>query len=144
MKVSEIKVSYTNKNEKKIKLENSEQLYHLALSIWNKNTLELQEEVKVLYLNQANVVLGYYSLAKGGISACYVDIRLILSTALKTNASAIIVVHNHPSGNNKPSLKDKELTKKIKQACNLLELVLLDHIIIAKEHYYSFADQGNL
>ena len=132
MKVSEIKVSYTNKNQENIKIENSNQLYDLALSIWNNKTIELQEEVKVLYLNRNNTVLGYYSLAKGGISACLVDIRIILSVALKANASAIVVIHNHPSSNPNPS----------KNACKLLDLVFVDHLVITKESYFSFADKG--
>ncbi|PQL91671.1 JAB domain-containing protein [Apibacter adventoris] len=142
MKVSEIKVYYTNKNQEKIKIENSHQLYDLAISIWNMKTIELQEEVKVLYLNRNNLVLGYYSLAKGGISACCVDIRLILSTALKANASAIVVIHNHhPSSNPNPSKSDWNLTEKIQNACKLLDLVFVDHLVLTKETYFSFADK---
>lgn len=144
MKVSEIKVSYSNKNQEKIKIENSTQLYDLALSIWNNKTIELQEEVKVLYLNRNNIVLGYYSLAKGGISACLVDIRIILSVALKANASAIVLIHNHPSSNPIPSKSDWDLTERIQQACKLLDLVFVDHLVITKESYFSFADKGCL
>lgn len=142
MKVSEIKVSYTNKNQEKIKIENSNQLYELAISIWNNKNIELQEEVKVLFLNRNNIVLGYYSLAKEGISACLVDIRIILSVALKANASAIVVIHNHPSSNPNPSKSDWDLTERIQQACMLLDLVFVDHLVITKETYFSFADKG--
>ncbi|QYN51649.1 MULTISPECIES: JAB domain-containing protein [Apibacter] len=142
MKVSEIKVSYTNKNPEKIKIENSNQLYELAISIWNNKNIELQEEVKVLYLNRNNIVLGYYSLAKGGISACLVDIRIILSVALKANASAIVVIHNHLSSNPNPSKSDWDLTERIQQACKLLDLIFVDHLVITKETYFSFADKG--
>lgn len=95
-----------------------------------------------MYLNRTNIVLGYYSLAKGGISACCVVIRLILSTALKANASAIVVIHNHPSSNANPSKSDWILTEKIQQACKLLDLVFVDHLVITKESYFSFADKG--
>ena len=142
MKVSEIKVSYTNKNPEKIKIENSNQLYELAISIWNNKNIELQEEVKVLYLNRNNIVLGYYSLAKGGISACLVDIRIILSVALKANASAIVVIHNHLSSNPNPSKSVWDLTERIQQACKLLDLIFVDHLVITKETYFSFADKG--
>lgn len=105
-------------------------------------TIELQEEVKVLYLNRNNIVLRYYGLAKGWISACCVDIRLILSTALKANASAIVVIHNHPSSNPNPSKSDWNLTERKQQACKLLDLVFVNYLVITKETYFSFADKG--
>jgi DNA repair protein RadC len=83
-------------------------------------------------------------MSKGGISGTVVDIRIILGVALKCNASSIILVHNHPSGKLEASEPDKAITKRLKQACNLLELVLLDHLIISKYGYFSFADDGSL
>lgn len=102
----------------------------------------MQEEVKILLLNRSNKVLGIYSLAKGGITSCVVDIRIILSIALKTLATGIILVHNHPSGNLKPSQDDLNVTKKLKESCKLLEITLLDHLIMTKDNYFSFADEG--
>lgn len=96
-------------------------------------------------LNRSNAVLGILSISKGGISGTVTDVRLIFQGALKTNASGIIVCHNHPSGNANPSESDRKITQKIKEAGNLMDIQLLDHIIILPvEGYYSFADDGEV
>tara|TARA_Y100000766_G_C18869899_1_gene587684 strand:+ start:515 stop:1201 length:687 start_codon:yes stop_codon:yes gene_type:complete len=102
------------------------------------------EEFWVLYLNRANVVLRKLRMSSGGISGTVVDQKIILKKALLCLASSIILVHNHPSGNINPSIQDKKVTKKMKLACELLEINLLDHIIIAGNSYYSFADELEL
>ena len=99
------------------------------------------EEFWVLYLNQANRLLGKFQLSKGGISQTVVDLRLLFKRAIEWNATAIILAHNHPSGNLTPSASDKNVTQKIKKAAALLDIRLLDHIIIAAEKYLSFADK---
>ncbi len=142
MKVTEIKVSYKPKVNKSITIKQSQDIYDLLLDEFSTGTLQMQEEVKVILLNRANIVLGIYHHSKGGISSCIVDIKLILSVALKALSSNIILVHNHPSGNLKPSKADITITKKLKKACNYLEINLLDHIIYGIEDYYSFADEG--
>lgn len=144
MKVSEISVFYSNSNEGKIKISNSKTAYDLVLSHWSTSTIEYQEEVKLLLLNRANIVLGIHELSKGGTTACVVDIKMVLAIALKCNANSIIVIHNHPSGNLNPSEADKSLTSKIKQACEIVDINLLDHLIISKDGYYSFKDDGTL
>lgn len=144
MEVAEIKVSYSNTNLERIKVTNSQILYNLALKHWNSEILEFQEEVKIILLNRAHIVLGMYEMSKGGVSGTVVDIKIILGVALKCNASSIVVVHNHPSGNLQPSEPDKSITKKLKEACKLLDLNLLDHLIITKQGYYSFSDDCNL
>lgn len=130
MKVAEIQVSYSNTNLEKLKVTNSQILFEIASAKWDRNLIELQEEVKLMLLNRANIVLGIHDLAKGGISGAVVDIRIILAIALKCNASGIVLMHNHPSGNLKASQADIDLTRKLKEACNLLDLSLLDHLII--------------
>ncbi|USL95061.1 DNA repair protein RadC [Riemerella anatipestifer] len=102
------------------------------------------EEFWVIFLNQSNKVLQKKPLSKGGISGTVVDVRLMFKMALEHYATAIIVVHNHPSGSISPSEQDLEITKKIKEAGALLDIRLLDHIIIAKNKYFSFADEGVL
>lgn len=144
MEVAEIKVSYSNTNLERIKVTNSQILYNLALKHWNLDIIEFQEEVKIILLNRAHIVLGIYEMSKGGVSGTVVDIKIILGVALKCNASSIVVVHNHPSGNLQPSEPDKSITKKLKEACKLLDLNLLDHLIITKQGYYSFSDDCNL
>ena len=102
------------------------------------------EEFWVLYLNRANIVLRKEKVSSGGISGTVVDQKMILKKALLNLSSSIILVHNHPSGNSKPSLADKKVTQKMKSACEMLEINLLDHLIIAGNAYYSFADELEL
>lgn len=144
MKISEISVSYSNSNTEKLKVRNSKDSFKLFIDSWNKTTLELQEEFKVLLLNRSNIVLGIYPLSKGGVSGTVVDPKLVFSVALKCNASNIIIAHNHPSGNLNMSEADKIITKKLKKAGEYLDIVLLDHLIVTKDHFYSFRDNGLL
>ena len=99
------------------------------------------EEFWVLYLDNAHVLLERSLLGKGGFTATVVDVRLVLQQAIKWGATAMIVAHNHPTGNLTPSAADKALTHKLKDAAKVLDIVLLDHIIVGKNEYFSFADQ---
>lgn len=100
------------------------------------------EEFWVLCLNNSNKVIYQFQLSKGGLTSTVVDIRMLFKTALEHLSTAILLIHNHPSGQLRPSQADKEITKKIAQAGEHLEIRLLDHIIITRESYYSFADNG--
>jgi DNA repair protein RadC len=104
--------------------------------------VELRECFYALYLNRANKVLGYILVSIGGISGTTVDPRSIFQTALKANACSVILCHNHPSGNSDPSDADNNITRKIKEAGDILEIKLLDHIILLPEGYTSMADDG--
>jgi DNA repair protein RadC len=103
-----------------------------------------QEEFAILYLDQANGLLHHEIISKGGITATYVDPRLIFKNALREGAVSIIVCHNHPSGNLRPSQADKALTHRIKEGANYLDIKLLDHIIVSPSDYFSFAAEGLL
>nr|WP_321221373.1 JAB domain-containing protein [uncultured Psychroserpens sp.] len=142
--IKEIRVSYSSGNNDKIKITNSKDSYELLKSCWSLNTIELQEEFKVLLLNRNHQVLGIYPLSKGGVSGTLVDAKLVYSVALKCNASSIIVAHNHPSGNLKPSEADLRLTQKLKLAGTYLDITLLDHLIITRNGYYSFSDESQM
>ena len=142
--VSEIQVSYKTENTIDFKIESSRETFGLVLNKWEADLIEMQEEVKVLLLNRNNKVLGIYSLAKGGITACVVDVRIILAVALKALATGIILIHNHPSGNLTPSKDDRKITEQLNASCKLLGISLLDHLIITKNDYFSFADEGIL
>lgn len=142
LKISEISVSYSNSKQKKLKVRNSKESYEILLNSWDKNIIELQEEFKILLLNRSNTVLGVYPMSKGGVSGTIVDAKLVFSVALKCNASSIIIAHNHPSGNLSPSEGDKRITQKLFKAGKYLDITLLDHIIITKEDFYSFSDNG--
>jgi len=100
------------------------------------------EECWVMYLNRANKLISKERLSIGGVSATVVDVKIVLKNALEKLASSIILVHNHPSGNPKPGENDKVQTKLLKDAAALFDISLLDHLIIAGDEYFSFADDG--
>ncbi|WP_298342219.1 JAB domain-containing protein [uncultured Algibacter sp.] len=139
--ISEIQVSYTNANKERLQIKNSIDSHRLFFSCWSMKTIELQEEAKVLLLNRNNQVLGVYPLSKGGVSGTVIDAKLVFGVALKCSASNIIIAHNHPSGNLKPSEADKNITKKLIEAGKFLDIKLLDHLIITRSAYFSFADE---
>lgn len=98
----------------------------------------------VMYLNRANKLIHKEIISQGGLTGTVADVRIIMKRALELLASCIFVSHNHPSGNLKPSQSDIALTEKIKNAATLLDIVLLDHIIVGHQQYFSFADEGIL
>jgi len=102
------------------------------------------EEFWILFLNRSNKVINKMKLSQGGISGTVTDVRMVMKKAIEYLASGIIVCHNHPSGNLNPSESDSKITQKIKDAGNLMDIQLLDHIIISEKDYYSFADNGLL
>ena len=133
-----------SKNERKLeKLGSSNDAYEVLKKIWS-NQMETREEVVVLFLNRANNVLGFHKLSVGGITETIVDLRLIFAIALKSLAVSVVLAHNHVSGGLKPSNADKDITQKVKKAGEMLKIKLLDHIIITKSGYFSFADEGEL
>jgi len=146
-KVAEVELRYrTNVPPKdRAQVKSSQDAYEIFLASWNRNTIEYFEEFKALFLNRNNKVLGITTITKGSTTGTIVDVKQLLQYALKTNASSIIVAHNHPSGNLDPSEADKAITKKIIAGCEAIELKLLDHLIIVHEGgYFSFADEGTL
>ncbi|UOE39433.1 RadC family protein [Chryseobacterium oryzae] len=102
------------------------------------------EEFWAVFLNQSNKVIHFSQLTQGGISQSIVDVRILFKTALEHFSTGLIIAHNHPSGNKKPSAEDISITKKIKDAGNLMNIQLLDHLIITQNSYLSFADEGLL
>ncbi len=142
--VAEIKISYSTTSTSKIKITSVNKAFEVLLNSWDLDTIELQEEFKILLLNRANEVLGIYPLSKGGITGTVVDSRLIFAVALKCNATGILLCHNHPSGNLKPSDNDITLTRSIKKCADFLDITLIDHLIITKNGFYSFSNEGKL
>jgi DNA repair protein RadC len=144
--VAEVQLIYKSKlpASQRVKISSSRDAYDLLLKNWNSDTVEYCEEFKILLMNRSNAVLGIIAVSKGGISGKVTDVRIILQAALKSNASGLIVCHNHPSGNLNPSESDTKITQKIKEAGNIMDIQLLDHLIINDEDYYSFADNGLL
>ena len=145
-KVAEVELVYKTKVKasERPKISSVKDCYKLLKELWNENTIEMQEEFKVLLLNRGNKVIGIYEASAGGITGTVADPRLILAAAIKSLAVSIILSHNHPSGNLKPSRADEELTQKIKVAASYHDIKVIDHIIITSEGYYSFAEEGQL
>jgi DNA repair protein radC len=143
MNVAEVQLSYKSnvKSSTRYKINSSQDAYKLLIKYFPDNTIEY----KVVLLNQSNRVLGIVPISEGGISATYVDARLILQAALLANATQIIMAHNHPSGSMKPSTLDDALTEKVRKVAELMEIHVADHIILSPEQeYYSYHDEGKL
>lgn len=103
-----------------------------------------QELFMVLFFNRNNELIGEECLFTGGVASTIVDVKLVLHLALEYLASSIVVAHNHPSGNLRPSQADMTITQKLKQAASTMEIRLLDHLIISHRGYYSFHEEGGL
>ena len=144
--VSEVKLTYQTKQKasERPKINDSKTTYDLLLKCFDADTIELKESFKVLLLNRANKVLGVMNVSDGGITGTLVDTRLVMQSVILSNATQIVIAHNHPSGNLIPSVQDGFVTSRIKKACDLLDVELLDHLIITPESYYSYADEGKL
>jgi len=143
-KVSEIEISYRPafKLSEKPKVTSSHMAYGILYQSWDQNRMELLEEFKVLLLNRQNRVLGVLNVAQGGFSEVMVDPKVIFSAALKACASGIILSHNHPSSELRPSEADIRLTRKMVDGGKLLGIEVHDHIILSAYGYYSFRDEG--
>ena len=102
------------------------------------------EEFWVLYLNQSQRLIKKQRIARGGISEVSVDVRIIIREAVLCNATIVVACHNHPSGNVMPSKADNDLTKSLLQACNLMRLKFMDHVIVADGQYYSYHESGRI
>ncbi len=102
------------------------------------------EEFWAIYLNQANRIVHVCQISKGGISSTGVDTRIVLQQAVLNMATQIVLCHNHPSGSVRPSKADIQLTEQLNKAANLMDITLLDHIIVHKQHYFSFVEEGKL
>ena len=143
--ISEIKITYDPMISPKLqpKITSSENAADVFRDNWNDNTRHI-ESFYILLLNRANHCIGIKMISTGGLAGTVADPKVIMQTALKANASSMILAHNHPSDNLKPSQNDIDLTKKLKSAGEFLDIMILDHLILGWESYYSFADEGLL
>ena len=124
---------------KREKITSSKDVYEMMKA----TMLDLpHEEFWLLMLNRANLVIKKEMISRGGVAGTVVDTKIIFKTAVDNQASSIIVCHNHPSGNLKPSEADLKITKNIKEAGKIMEIALLDHLIITENGFYSFVDEG--
>lgn len=146
-KVNEISIKYQGnfKMKQAPKITSSNSAVELLFESWDKDRIGLQECFKVMLLNNSNKVKGIFEVSSGGITGTLVDVRILFAVILKSLTTSIILAHNHPSGNLKPSEADKHLTQKIKNAGEFLDIKLLDHLIIIPDgDYFSFADNALL
>ncbi|RKE90971.1 RadC family protein [Ichthyenterobacterium magnum] len=126
---------------KKSKITSSTSVFELMQPIIGELP---HEEFWIIYLNNSNKVIQKNQLSKGGITGTLVDVRLVLKNALEVGATGLILAHNHPSGTLKPSAADKQITNKLKNAGENLDIKVLDHLIITEKAYFSFADENLL
>jgi DNA repair protein RadC len=144
--VAEIEIIYKSniKNSERPKVGGSDDIARLLNDIWDVSKIDFLEQFKIILINRAGRILGIVDISSGGLTETVTDLRIIFATALKANASGIIIAHNHPSGSLTPSSADKSVTSQIAKAGELLRIKLIDHIIITSEGYLSFADEGLL
>lgn len=142
--VGEVELTYKSTSRSRSKIYSSEDAYKVLLPTYKEGTICYKEYFKVLLLSQSNQVLGYTLISEGGITETCADVRVILQAALLTNSVALVLAHNHPSGNLKPSRQDMEITKQVKEAAKLMRISVIDHLILTDAGYYSFADEGLL
>ena len=128
---------------KRPKITHSNDVYNTMYGIGEMNrNLQYKEMFYALYLNQANEVLAVHKIGEGTTTAAPVDVKFIMQGAIMTNAAALIVCHNHPSGSTSPSRNDKLMTEKIRKAAELFDIRLTDSVIITADNYFSFVEEG--
>lgn len=142
-KVAEIELTYRSKTRasSRPQIRSSDDAYQILKANWS-DQVELVEEFNILLLDRSNRVMGMYHASKGGVSGTVVDLKIVFAAAITGRASGLILAHNHPSGNLQPSHADIDLTRRFKDAGNIMDIPILDHIIVTPEDgYYSFADE---
>jgi DNA repair protein RadC len=142
--VSEIEITYKNKKpyHERVVIDTPWFAYDILKSTWDHDKIELQEQFKILLLDQKCNCLGLSEITTGGIDSCYVDPRVVFATALTAKATRLILAHNHPSGVTKPSEADIVFTQRIVDGGKLLDISIMDHVIVTPHGYYSFAEEG--
>lgn len=128
----------------KTKINGSAESAEMLRQTFEPGEIEMQEYFKVMYVNRAMQIIGVHTVSMGGTSMCAVDAKIIFGGALTAKASAIVLCHNHPSGDARPSIEDDKLTRKLYDGAKLLDLRVLDHIIITTDNYFSYADEMRL
>nr|DAJ14615.1 MAG TPA: hypothetical protein [Siphoviridae sp. ctEfY6] len=128
------------KFEKQV-IHSSEDVYKVMCPLIGELAVE---EFWLLLMNQGSKIVKKIRLSSGGIDGTYIDVRVLLKQAVMNNATQIIIAHNHPSGNNRPSNQDDRLTEKIKKTAEIMDIHLADHLVICNHSFYSYSDEGRL
>ena len=139
--LQEVQVSYRPTHLKKRRINSSQDSSKMFRELFPVD-IQHREAFTILLLNSANDTVGHFIVGIGGINSTTADVRLVFQTALKCNATAIILCHNHPSGRLVPSEDDKRLTKQMVDAGEILDIKVFDHVILTADSYLSFFDEG--
>lgn len=144
--LAEICITYKSRTNtsQRTRVNEPTDVVHYLRAVWNPDTLELLEECFVLCLNGGHQVLGWVKVSSGGFTGTTIDPRLVFAVALQTASTAIILAHNHPSGSLEPSVEDKSITQRLKEAGDILNICVLDHLILTRDEYFSFQEAGLL
>jgi len=142
--IPEIKIKVTLSKGDKVKITSSKDAYNVFKDLFDPNTIVWSEEMILLALNRNNEVYAWRRISSGGTTGTIVDPKVVFSILLNCGASAFILAHNHPSGSLTPSTQDFNITKKIKDGGELLDINLLDHLIVGHGNYHSMADNQQL
>ena len=145
MEIAEVKVSYKNpvKVKDRIEVRTSRDAYNALREMYDADEIDYIESSYILLLNHSNHIIGKRLLSTGGRSSCIIDTAVVAQISLSKNAHAIILSHNHPSGNRNASDQDVQITRRVKDALNLFDIRVLDHIIVTSDNgYTSMADEG--
>lgn len=142
--IPEVRLRYVGKKGTAAAVRGSEDSVKIFRESYDDGEIEMQEFFKVLYLSRSNKPLGIHTVGMGGIEGVLVDKKIVFAGALLAHASGIIVCHNHPSGNLRPSIPDDDLTRKLREGAKILDIKFLDHIILTSDGYYSYNDEGKL
>lgn len=143
MQIEEVKLTYKNKLKARDrpKITSPEDAYKVFIKSWDHDQIELLEECKAMFLDRQLRVMSIASISKGGLSGTVVDLRLVFAMALKRRANSLILAHNHPSGNLRPSHADIDLTKRFCHAGKILQIELEDHLIVTSDGYCSIISE---
>ena len=140
--VGETRLKYVStKKMVPVDIKDSKDVYAFIKELWYDD-LEVIERFLLLNLNRTNSIISYHWISQGGLAGTVIDTRVIFKSAIESLAQSIIVTHNHPSGNTKPSEADITITNKLSRTGEIMEIKLLDHLIITHDSYFSMADDG--
>jgi DNA repair protein RadC len=139
--VGELSATYKRTSKESVRVTSSGSINNFIRPYFDE-IMDDHEQLKVIYLSNNLSVLNVKDVSKGGLTSTLCDIRLVIREALMLPTTAIVLVHNHPSGTLRPSSADDDLVKKLKKAADYFDIKVLDSIILTRESYYSYADEG--
>ena len=140
MTAKEYKLTCTTNEMQSIQVTNPADAAVFAANFF-EDDINIYESCFIILLNRANKIIGWYKVSSGGLDATIIDKRIVCKVAIDALSAGVILVHNHPSGEVKPSSADIKMTKEVKDCLKLFDVVLVDHIILSEKKYYSFTDE---